>query len=501
MKALLRKLTGRRARRIYFWGSITLLTLIVLGYQIENWRGARAWKQASERLERENEAFTIAELTPEPVPESENFFGTPSLAGIATDDEREKGPHSIQRKRLVDIYPGNPGSSTDLSPPDLPYLNEDRQIDFVEWITYARAAETLSIEDSPPETSAKRFLEALDSAHGPLFQELSEAASRPYSAVTPSFAELAEGKMVFNVGMHHIGSIVSLAKTMTLRAAAATELGDSKRAMESIQILMRLSEGMRATPNFLGAVVSFGIDHHTYRAIRQGLQSNLFDTQQLQTLERGLVLNRQGDTILRAMRGELRGALDAMDWLRQKKTDPAFLSTVIDMKNSGLNSLGLLLARMSPSGWIDQNRANLLNWSLDYMVLPARDSSSREIATKANELENLVKRERARSLSRPHNFVPIAVMPMFSNMLVAMIREETQHQFVQTACQLAGYKAAHGHYPDKLSALVPEFTEKLPFDPLDPEGKPINYQLIGEGYRLSADTIDQELTWTLRKRE
>ena len=49
----------------------------------------------------------------------------------------------------------------------------------------------------------------------------------------------------------------------------------------------------------------------------------------------------------------------------------------------------------------------------------------------------------------------------------------------RVACALERYRLAHGEYPEKLDALVPQFIEKLPHDIIN--GQPLHYRRMDNG--------------------
>src|SRR5207244_3657019 len=67
-----------------------LVTLVLLAYAEENWRGKRAWDKHRRRWEAQGEKFSLAALVPPPVPDEQNFALTPFLKPLL-DFTREPG--------------------------------------------------------------------------------------------------------------------------------------------------------------------------------------------------------------------------------------------------------------------------------------------------------------------------------------------------------------------------------------------------------------------------
>lgn len=58
-------------------------------------------------------------------------------------------------------------------------------------------------------------------------------------------------------------------------------------------------------------------------------------------------------------------------------------------------------------------------------------------------------------------------------------RTQTSVNLALVACALERYRLTNGHYPETLTALAPEFLEKLPHDIIN--GEPLKYRLKPDG--------------------
>ncbi|HZO84996.1 MAG TPA: hypothetical protein VFC26_07275 [Verrucomicrobiae bacterium] len=75
-----------------------------------------------------------------------------------------------------------------------------------------------------------------------------------------------------------------------------------------------------------------------------------------------------------------------------------------------------------------------------------------------------------------------ALRPNIGKALKRWLRMETERQLVLAAIGVERFRLRDGHYPEKLSQLVPEILPALPVDFGD--GQPIRYQREGDGFRL-----------------
>lgn len=61
----------------------------------------------------------------------------------------------------------------------------------------------------------------------------------------------------------------------------------------------------------------------------------------------------------------------------------------------------------------------------------------------------------------------------------AFVHTQTEINLALIACALERFRMAHGHFPEALDALAPEFLEKLPHDIINDE--PLKYRLNEDG--------------------
>ena len=77
-----RRLCSRQAVKRLGIAALGVITLIALFYAVENWRGAREWRQVRADLVAKNEPLSFAELVPAMPPDGENFATSPFFEGV-----------------------------------------------------------------------------------------------------------------------------------------------------------------------------------------------------------------------------------------------------------------------------------------------------------------------------------------------------------------------------------------------------------------------------------
>lgn len=474
----------------FFWTVVVLATLWVLLVQVANWRGGNAWAEARERLKDNGEVWTLEELTPKPVPDAENFFGTEALLGInrVESDEASGGAYEEKRERLESMFPLRRVEGFELPKEDETGRRGGRARDYAALLEYVREAGTLQVGvDVVGEGESARVLaEALEATHGELFAELEAAAARKYSVIESNFLGLKDGEMLFNVGVPHYFAMQKVAKTMKLRAGLAAAAGNGERGRSSVAVMLRLAEGARGEPIYISQLVARAIEALAVDAVWEGLEARCFSEGDLVWLQEELGGIDLGKGYLAAMRGELLAGLDAMEVFSRGGEESAGMLSMISAvgddgasATAGAANFGVSLA---PSGWWEQNRATLVNWSLDYQILPVKSGGLGAVVGLGRKLEDELIAAKESVLRWPHTVIPALIMPAMGSIGRMMQLSETVGDECVVACGLERFRLAEGRYPDRLEELVPKYLDAVPEDPHADAA--MRYRKGGDGFVL-----------------
>ncbi len=90
----IRWLRSWRNLRRTFLGLAGFATLIAVFYNVENWRGKRAWENCRRELEAEGEVLDWNAYIPPPVPDEQNIFKAPKMQEWFVGRGNSKYPHS-----------------------------------------------------------------------------------------------------------------------------------------------------------------------------------------------------------------------------------------------------------------------------------------------------------------------------------------------------------------------------------------------------------------------
>jgi hypothetical protein len=78
-----------------------------------------------------------------------------------------------------------------------------------------------------------------------------------------------------------------------------------------------------------------------------------------------------------------------------------------------------------------------------------------------------------------YNFLTSLTMPNFVKAIQVFARDQTSANEAAVACALERYRLARGEYPETLTALTPQFAERLPHDLIG--GQPLKYRRTADG--------------------
>ncbi len=152
----------------------------------------------------------------------------------------------------------------------------------------------------------------------------------------------------------------------------------------------------------------------------------------------------------------------------------------------------LLAGLVIPSGWVGQNKANyaklISGFSASYDPSERRLSSDL-FATHSKILDEVFERE---PVARAYMLVTQLAVPRADKAFKSTARQATRLDAATLALALERHRAAQGAYPENLTALVPDYVEKVPRDPFD--GQPLRYRRTEDGkyllYSIGWDSRD-----------
>jgi hypothetical protein len=484
---------SRRALRFYAWLVIGGISVIVLFYAEENWRGKRAWAALQRETAARGESLELSSVFPPPVPDDQNFAlasGVGRLLGFAEPGSGEPGESAPSGA----FYHG-----TGDKWPAATWVFQ-QATDLAAWQTFFRrhpvtpSAPTndnlswLAFPVSPtPQTPAEDVLLAL-SRYDSALAVLRAANQRPKVRYPLAYEE---GLFALISPPHepHFDTLYSAAHLLSLRAVAELDQGQSEAALQDTLLALRLADSLRQEP----------YDQlHRSRAAMLRLC--------LQPVWEGLVHHRWNETQLLTLQRRF-ADMDLLAEFRVRARGETFIMmNLADQFHAFLEGRGspwgsrLASAEDSDRFWVWFFRIVYpVGWLYQDKVWIYRFYERRADVSKALDPTNA--QHWPAELRRA---IDPALLILVTPKLQEVFREgaqgvlffQTVCQEVSTACALERCRLAQGQYPSTLDALVPSWLKQVPVDLLAADAAPLKYRREADGgfvlYSVGLNRVDEQ---------
>jgi hypothetical protein len=458
----LKWLVSRRMLRCYLSIVLVLVTLVVLFYAVENYRGAKAWQKMTAELNADGVSLDIADSLAPPVPDEENFCAIPLLRDLplVIDGDTEAGESGAKRRRLANVtiyYEAEDGPR----PPRSGRLGEKR--DLAAWRNYFEQTDLLPVPDTG--NAAADIIEGMK-VHQPVFDELTSALDRKYALLVPRLEERLRGvSPLSSLSMPYFSPLQSLAATLKLRAIAAARNADGQTAVDSLRIMCRLAEATGNDSFLLGWLVESTFVAVMERGVWELLNERTANAERLLALESQLSRIPLRESLLNALKLEL---IMSSDYLELAKS-----TSLTKLANLPADMIPPeeILPRLYPDGWWDQNKVTGARLIRQQVLLPISSGEFEQILLARNDSQQ--------QSSGPYSFMSFAVELPWRGLPLRLISQECLLLQMGTACALERFYIANGSYPENLDALMPDFLSAVPLDPVDQ--KPMRYHRTEDG--------------------
>ncbi|HOX57934.1 MAG TPA: hypothetical protein P5205_13215 [Candidatus Paceibacterota bacterium] len=486
----------------------SLITLVVLLYAVENWRGRQAWRSFKQAREAKGERFDLASFTPPPVPDSQNFFETPlwsDLRFVQTNGRVVWSNTNRRDRAFFDIY--GPGSNRH---PDLGNWAVSQRVNLVAWQGYYRGnsnkvdeAAMLSRDEAfrrrygllpdgvlpepapvsgpptnyfpsakEPQTPAADVLLAL-SRFETNRQLLIASAARPQARFWVNY------EAGFGMLLPHLARLRGTVQYLSLHATAALKAGDRQTALEDLRLAFRLMAVIRAEPNLIAQLVRMAMLQFALQPVWEGLADRQWTAADLSAIENELAsLDLLADYQF-AMRGERACGIWAADYIHRVGIQGLDEMGISNYNTSGPSewerSLGQAVFRLIPAGWFNQNKVSVCRQFETYL-LPAVDRERRIVPPgPVQKAQAALEAQRP----RPYDAVSRLFLPAVAGCAQRFARGQISSDLARVACALERSRLANGSFPEALDGLVPRLIETLPHDIIN--GGPLKYRRTDDG--------------------
>ena len=230
--------------------------------------------------------------------------------------------------------------------------------------------------------------------------------------------------------------------------------GRSDQALEDINVIFRLDDGLKDEPILISHLVRFASTAILLQPIAEGLAERRWSDVQLRALQ-----ERLGRTDL------LAGAVRALYGERDLIMNPFFTSGI-----------------MKFVGWGRLEQINC-NQAFQEVLLPRINLAGREVNPSLGHACDLILSNYTQGGRVTHFLHHRIMVAMFMPGLMRTFRlaaaAQTDVDLLTVACALERYRLAEGAYPGQLAALSPRFITTLPHDIIN--GQPLKYRLTPGG--------------------
>jgi len=461
-----------RLKKVFRRTVFVLAVLITLGALVtaeEYWRGNHAWHHYKIAMEARGERFDAARLIPPKVSDDENFASCPYLAHALGVPPESPGWTNIE-SYMPEAYslprrPGWPyGLSADMTnwvaafQIKVHYTQTPGGKHSYSTTNWAAALEGgAALEKMDPAQAAVIILDHLKGSE-PVLAELRVASLRRYCRFNVPYEEWTSPTTsnAWNSTVNQYVVIKGLYKVLSLRAEAELAAGRSDQALEDVNLMFRLDDGLKDEPLLMSQLGRMASATILLRPIAEGLAEHRWSDAQLRTLE-----ERLGQTDLLASTDQsLYGERDLC-------ANPFF----INLRNSAMD-------------WFGWNRLEQLNYNRAFqeIIVPRINLANREINPAIGHACDLALSNYstgAVSAIIHHHIFAGMMLPALCRAPQKAAVAQTDVDLVTVACALERYRLAEGSYPDQLAALAPRFIATLPHDIIN--GQPLKYRRAANG--------------------
>jgi len=488
-----RRILSRLNPRRWFFAAVSFVTLVVLFYAEEDWRGARAWNKYRQELEAGGAQLDLAAFVPKPIPDEQNFAATPFVKSwfekgtSAANDHRWNDSYGKVDKQL---YASRPGEQP------LTQANGNRQfMDLVGWaaaFAAIRSGET-NVErklDSGKLDFASRAKAAAEVLDGlkideAIFVELRAASLRPHSQYPIKYnLDDPWGSL-----LPHLINVRFVCQRLQLKACAELAASHSEEALADVELLLRLADTVKEEPFVVSYLLRMACVQLAVQPVWEGLAEHAWTDAQLQTLQARFQQYNFVADMKRPFDCERAAGALTVDLIRKRG-----LALLVEWIGPGSptsadRKFANWCGGFIPRGWyyLEQvNHCRLYEMQLNGAYDPTKKRIS-PARVKANVLA-LEKEISSGSVGKTingflqHHMIAALFLPALNKIPLKAAMAQTATDQVALACALERYRLANGSFPETLDALAPKFISQLPADVIT--GKPGVYRRASDGQFL-----------------
>ncbi len=464
-----------RPLKYLLWFLVALVGLVAIYYQIANWAGRRAWAKTQAELRAAGEPVTQGEWAARfpVVPPEDNFCAIDLLRGVTeVEDGDEFSGESAEKRQRLEELDARKYFEEHFESEDVPRLGNFRS--GIEW--------SLSGSESNPnggpkenalkQTTEERVASYLDEFED-VFVELDESNHRRHAVFVPAAGGTLDRESISLLSPAPFPkAMLSLHFGLGLRMFAALDRGDGETCRQSVITLLRLAEANANEHRSMATICSIlqmrMADDGLFRYLNGKWYTGEEDLGDL-----SVALNRLNyrETFREITRTEWVVGTECLTWFQRSTPSNGYRWPTLDD-----------VYVWGPSGWIDQNKANLCRMYYSGVMKPDEESGRGFLGIQRRTEENVSKVLKAKSWWNPCYAGAAIFAESTATCLEPVAYAETIRVQDLTALTLEYYLLRRGEYPEGLEELPSEFLIEPPLDPMD--GQVMRYRKTANGYLL-----------------
>ena len=478
-RTLKERVLNRKTLQKLGWGAAAFLTVTILFYQIERWRGARAWEVAKKDYLAAGGSLDMQDFIPEIPPAEDNFGALPIFKEIA-GEESSLGEEN--RKKLESMSLRHLSGDTERK--EKPKLSQDLE----GYLLQSAAFLNLETQGRSPSEIAQELLQVIDQKAGETIAEMQRGATLPQARLTPGPLQANEEEFWAGVPLPHIVPFLNVAETVHLKGLAAIALDNSGSALESLLLTLQLGN-LTQNQFWVEAIVAQVIDDRAMNLLEHGILNQIWSYEELELISRAIALPPRWKTFFSMLQTNIIANVQLSDMMISNVQR----RTLIKQLNLHASLPFELSRRIKPKGWFVRNKAEMLRVHLPLLQLENSQSDLSEVL-------QLIQRDKQEREVVMTSFVSSFLLykgsaeNTFSPIDRAgsrIITGDLRRELMRVSCEIERFRLTENRIPDKLSELVPEYLDKIPLDPVDQA--PLRYQPHGEsGYTLYSIGVDRQ---------
>lgn len=417
--------------------------LVALFYAVENWRGQRALDQSRRELAAKGEQLEWADWLPKPVPEESNFFKAPGMTALFV---MTGGLDSLRSGSASSPWPPQPEGYSKGYPFSMADLKQ------------------LPVQSNRPEEKSLASLQQWFQQHEFLLQQLESAARRPQAQLEPP-------EVPFGGPMINFVNLRKVAQWLASKAEVDLLAGHPEQAERTLALVARLVEITRdhRPPLLVQCMIGVAVAGLHVWVIQNGLTDHLWPEPQLAACQAQLQRMELLASLRDTLRAERAGSSHLLEhWPRARLVE-------MYSRDAKWSSVSLFV-RLSPRGWLLQNRAVGNRVIQDFVE--SFDPTGQAVTP------NKIRPEWMEEFDsrRPYHYLAARAVPNLERATQAAARTQSFIRQAAIACALERHRLAQGEYPDSLAALVPRFLDRVPADVIAGEG--FRFRRLADGRYL-----------------